>query len=363
MKRLILLLSFLLLSNLAYAQGPMKLCIPTSSANSNCVVVYSGNPLPVTGSLSITFPTIGAAVPATGLYNALNVAGTLRGLSGLSTGSLFPAAVAIVDASGTQITSFGSSASVAATGGAVPASANYVGINVGGTLTGWTGAVSQSGTWNITNVSGTVSLPTGASSAANQSTIISSLATIATNTGAAIPAGTALIGKVGIDQTTVGTTNAISLAQIGTTTVATGNGVVGTGVQRVSIASDNTAFAVNNTSQAGTANIGNVGGTSNVTPTDCSGTITSGGTAQNAHTAQSTLRGMTIGNLDATEVMWISFTGTATASAVGSYPLAPATATTFAGFSSYTTPIGFGYSTALSVNALTTGHKFSCTRW
>lgn len=220
MKRLILLFIFLFLSNLAYAQGPMKLCIPTSSANSNCVVVYSGNPLPVTGSFSLTNPTIGAAVPSTGVYNALNVAGTLRGLSGLSTGSLFPAAVAIVDASGTQITSFGSSASVAATGGAVPTSANYVGINVGGTLTGWTGAVTQSGTWNITNVSGTVSLPTGASSATNQSTIISSLATIATNTGAAIPAGTALIGKVGIDQTTPGTTNAVSVQYGSTALVA-----------------------------------------------------------------------------------------------------------------------------------------------
>lgn len=55
---------------------------------------------------------------------------------------------------------------------------------------------------------------TGASAAAlstsaNQATEISSLATIATNSGSAIPAGTALIGKVGVDQTTPGTTNAV----------------------------------------------------------------------------------------------------------------------------------------------------------
>ena len=37
----------------------------------------------------------------------------------------------------------------------------------------------------------------------------------------ALPAGTNIIGKVGIDQTTVGTTNAISIAQIGATTVNT----------------------------------------------------------------------------------------------------------------------------------------------
>lgn len=166
--------------------------------------------------------------------------------------------------------------------------------------------------------------------AANQSTMITSLASIATNTAAAIPAGSAIIGKVGIDQTTPGTTN---------------------GVQ------------VNAALPAGTNDIGNVGGRTNVTPTDCSGTITTGGTAQNAHTAQSTLRGMTIANLDATEVMWISFTTTAAASTTQSYPLAPATATTFAGLASYTTPLGFGYNTALSVIAATTGHKFSCTRW
>jgi hypothetical protein len=60
-------------------------------------------------------------------------------------------------------------------------------------------------------------------------------------------AGSNLIGKVGLDQTTPGTTNAVSLAQLGSTAVATGNGVAGAGVQRVAIASDQTAFAVNAT--------------------------------------------------------------------------------------------------------------------
>lgn len=58
-------------------------------------------------------------------------------------------------------------------------------------------------------------------------------------------AGTNLVGKVGIDQTTPGTTNAVSLSHIGSTAVATGNGIAGTGVQRVTIASDNTAFSIN----------------------------------------------------------------------------------------------------------------------
>lgn len=59
----------------------------------------------------------------------------------------------------------------------------------------------------------------------------------------ALPAGTNLIGKVGIDQTTVGTTNGVSLAQVGANTVLTGNGASGTGAQRVNISNDNTAIA------------------------------------------------------------------------------------------------------------------------
>lgn len=42
------------------------------------------------------------------------------------------------------------------------------------------------------------------------------------NLATAVPAGTNLIGKVGIDQTTVGTTNAVSIADIGANAVVTG---------------------------------------------------------------------------------------------------------------------------------------------
>jgi hypothetical protein len=99
----------------------------------------------------------------------------------------------------------------------------------------------------------------------------------------------------------------------------------------------------------------------NVTPTDCSGTVAVGGTAVNAFGVSSGRRAFQIANIDTSEVMWISFTGTAVAGAVGSFPLAPATVTTFAGLSSYYSP--FGFNTALSVVAATSGHKFSCTRW
>lgn len=97
----------------------------------------------------------------------------------------------------------GANASVSATGASVPASGTYLGINIGGNLTGvlgghgtaagalrvelptdGTGLVSaaQSGTWNITNVSGTVSLPTGAATSALQTTGNTTLGTLVTDT-------------------------------------------------------------------------------------------------------------------------------------------------------------------------------------
>lgn len=108
---------------------------------------------------------------------------------------------------------------------------------------------------------------------------------------------------------------------------------------------------------------GTVSSAANVTLTDCSGTVATGGTAVNAFTAQTTLHGFTIVNTNTTEVMWISFTTTAAASTAGSYPIPSPAATTFAGGGSYTSPPGMGTNHALSVVAATTGHTFSCTWW
>lgn len=74
---------------------------------------------------------------------------------------------------------------------------------------------------------------------------VSAAGELSTKVVSALPAGTNLLGSVGIDQTTVGTTNAVSLKYINATAVSTGNGTVDTGTQRVSIASNNTAFSVN----------------------------------------------------------------------------------------------------------------------
>lgn len=107
--------------------------------------------------------------------------------------------------------------------------------------------------------------------------------------------------SVKVDQTTVGTTNAISLAQIGANTVASGNGVSSTGVLRVAQVSDGTGVlatvsTVTNLSQlAGAAIAMNTGvrsaGTQRVTiatddivPASQSGTWT----VQPGNTANST---------------------------------------------------------------------------
>lgn len=84
----------------------------------------------------------------------------------------------------------------------------------------------QSGTWNINNISGTISLPTGASTSALQTTGNTSLASIDSK----------LTAPLSVNQT-----------QVNGVTVSTGNGVAGTGTQRVTIASDNTPFTVSAT--------------------------------------------------------------------------------------------------------------------
>jgi hypothetical protein len=70
---------------------------------------------------------------------------------------------------------------------------------------------------------------------------------------APVPAGTNIIGALSANQS-------INNAQINGVTPLMGNGVTGTGSQRVTIASDNTAFSVN-AIQSGTWNVNNVAGT------------------------------------------------------------------------------------------------------
>src|SRR5204863_4139895 len=70
---------------------------------------------------------------------------------------------------------------------------------------------------------GTVFTLANASSGGGVSAVVTNAGTFAVQNNAATPAGTNLIGKVGIDQTTNGTTNQVSAVQNGTWTVQVGN--------------------------------------------------------------------------------------------------------------------------------------------
>ncbi len=177
---------------------------------------------PTIGTATSVSVVEGEGTPGTPVGGVLSVQGVVGGTA--------------LPISGTVTATF---ASVGATGAAVPASADYIGINVGGTLTGATGT--SSGINTVVN--------------------------------AALPAGTAIIGKVGIDQTTPGTTNGVQVNAalpaggntIGNVGIAAGTAIIG----KVSI--DQTTPGVTNGVQvnaalpAGANSIGNIGTVSTVT--------------------------------------------------------------------------------------------------
>jgi hypothetical protein len=251
---------------------------------------------------------------------------------------------------------------------AIPAGTNPIGAIFGPTADGSaasTAPVLTAGTTDGT-ATGAVAIPkisAGGLVSTDGSAVTQpvSAASLPLPTGAATAAKQPALGTAGTSSTDVITVQGIAsgtpqpTSQSGTWTVQPGN------------TANTTAWKVDGSAVtqpvSGTVT-GN--GAANVTATDCSGTITSGGTAQNAFTAQTTLHGFTIANVDTghnAEVLWISFTTTAAASSAGSYPLPAPTATTFAGFGSFTTPPGFGTNHAVSIIGATTGHVFSCTWW
>lgn len=115
--------------------------------------------------------------------------------------------------------------------------------------------------------------------------------------------------------------------------------------------------AVTSPIPTGTNFMGYVGSAFNVTPVDCSGTIATGGTSQNAFGASSTKHSGDIQNVSL-EPMTISWTGAAGAvNTAGSFMLNPATTTTAGGAYHF----NVGYNTALRVNGPTTGNPYTCT--
>jgi hypothetical protein len=340
--------------------GPANGVVQYQGAGGAPTPVSSGTPLPITGTIS-----------ATSALNATSTLPTLSTGSQSPQGSLAGAAYvqpvfSSTSGGGTQVDAThglpvnivaGSSgnAAASATGSAVPADADYSGLNSSGTLVGWPGDVTDGGWVNIKSsvgigvtgtfwqttqpvsgtfwqttqpVSGTfwqatqpisaasgsiasgavasgavasgafavgsiadgadVTLGTKADTAwvSGSGTEISLLKNIAggiageipagtslignvgidqttpgTTNGvqvnAALPAGTNLIGKAGIDQTTAGTTNGVAIVGVNAATALAGAGATGTGSQRTTVAQDTTTIAGSapGTAQAPSANV------------------------------------------------------------------------------------------------------------
>ncbi len=148
------------------------------------------------------------------------------------------------------------------------------GVGIRGWLSAiWTklnGTLAVSGTfWQATQpVSGTffqATQPVSGTVTANAGT---GTMAVSIATAPVLVAGSAVVGKVGIDQTTPGTTNLVALAANQTVNVAQINGVTplmgagntGTGSPRVTIATDQVAFSVNAALAASELHIGEVAG-------------------------------------------------------------------------------------------------------
>lgn len=195
-----------------------------SSAQSVSVVIASDQgAIPITGSITATNPSVsatGSGVPASGTYIAVSKAGTLTGIllgSQTSANSLavviasdqasIPVA-ATLNAETTKV--IGVTRTADGAGNLLTSTANALDVNIK--------------TGNPTTM--TVTQGTG------------------TNLHTVVDSGTI---------TTVSTVT--NLAQMNGVTLLMGNGTTGTGSQRVTIASDNTAFAVNATLSAETTKV------------------------------------------------------------------------------------------------------------
>ena len=248
------------------------------------------NPMPVSGTLAVTGTFWQATQPVS--LTSTTITGSVA-VTGPLTDTLLRASAVPVSLASTTITGTVTIAGALTANQSVNVSQlNGVTALMGNGVTG-TGSLRvtiasdntafsvnavQSGAYNITNVSGTVSLPTGASTAALQPTNAAAASTTAGQSGHVIlgavttAAPTYTTGQSNfLSLTTAGalrvdtgasggltdtqlraTAVPVNAAQINGVAPLMGNGVTGTGSQRVTIASDNTPFTVNLAAPAAT---------------------------------------------------------------------------------------------------------------
>jgi hypothetical protein len=235
------------------AGGPITVSQATSS-NLNALV----DPLTVaTWGIQAT----GSAVPANAKYTGINVGGTTRGATGLGLGSHYSQTVAIVDASGNQITSFSGSGGTSATfGDPMPATGTAAGLYDGTNMVRargdetnglWVNVKSATGVAQSDATSGQTLSPVGVAVVTSAPTYVNGNTNIPSATirgglwvnhdswvATALGSGSNFGTTPGAVHT--GHTNASCF--LGTVACVANSGNVGTGTQRVVIATDQPAF-------------------------------------------------------------------------------------------------------------------------
>lgn len=281
--------------------------------------VSNTNPLPITGSITATNPSVGltgSTAPTSATEIGIIVGGNLVGVSsanpipvsqsgtwnvGLSAGSNVVGGVEIYDASGVNklavnasgqiaISNFPASsgnAAASATGSGVPTSADYVGLNVGGTLRGQTG-VNPSGVVyaaqeDITSVGG-ATIVTAATGVLKVGIVGNAGGVFDAALNAATPANAILIaGSDGTNLRVVGVGSNNAMAVQGLTTSGSSS------LQALSVQGVSGGFAL---PISGTVSIS---GTSSVSQGTSPWIVAGGGTAGSSGTAVLTVQGISGG--------------------------------------------------------------------
>jgi hypothetical protein len=233
-------------------------------------VFNSSAPAPTTGQ------TVALQLDSTVLLKVNVAAGGASGGTSSSFGSAFPAtgtAIGFKDSTGANLAAgnldasgflkvnvaagSGGNGAASATGSAVPASADYSGLNVAGTLCGQTGANPSGSIFaaqtDLSSIAGTTAdTNSGTKSAGTLRVVLATDQPALTN--ALKVDGSAVTQPISgaVTQASGPWTN--NLTQFGGTNVATGTGIGGAGIPRVTVSNDSNVLAT----QSGTWNIGTI---------------------------------------------------------------------------------------------------------
>lgn len=228
--------------------------------------------------VSLTSTTITGTVAATqsGAWNVTNVSGTVSLPTGASTSALQTTGNSSLSSIDGKVPALGQALAASSTP-VVLTAAQVTTLTPPAAITGFsTEATLSALNAKVTAVNtGAVVLAAGAAAIGSVS-VTGSVAVTGPLTDAQLRASvvpvsltsTTITGTVAATQSgawSLSANQSVNVAQINGVTALMGNGVTGTGSQRVTIASDNTAFAVNATLQAGTAGIGKLTANAGVT--------------------------------------------------------------------------------------------------